>query len=53
MNLRRSTGCLAWRGSAVVIRRLSAALFNAVVYGHVLTPRQLDTLLAGVHSPQP
>jgi iron complex transport system substrate-binding protein len=30
-----------------------AALFNAVVYGHVLTPRQLDTLLAGVHSPQP
>lgn len=30
-----------------------AALFNAVVYDHVLTPRQLDTLLAGVHSPQP
>jgi iron complex transport system substrate-binding protein len=30
-----------------------AALFNAVVYGHVLTPRQLDTLLAGVHFLQP
>ena len=30
-----------------------AALFNAVVYGRVLTARQLDTLLAGVHSLQP
>ncbi len=30
-----------------------AALFNAVVYGRVLTAQQLDTLLAGVHSLQP
>ena len=30
-----------------------AALFNAVVYGRVLTTQQLDTLLAGVHSLQP
>ncbi len=29
------------------------ALFNAVVYGHALTPAQLDTVLAGVGSPQP
>jgi iron complex transport system substrate-binding protein len=30
-----------------------AALFNAAVYGQVLTPRQLDTLLAGFHALQP
>jgi iron complex transport system substrate-binding protein len=30
-----------------------AAVFNAVVYGHALTPTQLDTVLAGVHSSQP
>ena len=30
-----------------------AALFNAVVYGHVLTPPQLDTVVAGAHSVQP
>jgi iron complex transport system substrate-binding protein len=30
-----------------------AALFNAVVYGHALTPAQLDTVLAGVGSSQP
>jgi len=29
-----------------------AALFNAAVYGHALTPAQLDTVLAGVHSLQ-
>ena len=29
------------------------SLFNAVVYGRVLTTRQLDTQLAGVHSLQP
>ncbi len=29
------------------------ALFNAVVYGHALTAPQLDTVLAGVRSPQP
>jgi iron complex transport system substrate-binding protein len=32
---------------------LLAARFNAVVYGHALTPAQLDTVLAGVHSLQP
>jgi iron complex transport system substrate-binding protein len=30
-----------------------AALFNAVVYGRVLTAPQLDTMLAGVHALQP
>jgi iron complex transport system substrate-binding protein len=29
-----------------------AALFNATVYGRALTPTQLDTVLAGVHSLQ-
>jgi iron complex transport system substrate-binding protein len=29
------------------------AMFNAVVYGHALSPAQLDTVLAGVHSLQP
>jgi iron complex transport system substrate-binding protein len=29
------------------------ALFNAVVYGHALTPVQLGTLLAGAGTPQP
>jgi iron complex transport system substrate-binding protein len=33
--------------------RTLAALFNAVVYRHVLAAPQLDTLLAGVHSLQP
>jgi iron complex transport system substrate-binding protein len=33
--------------------RTLAALFNAVVYGRVLTASQLDTLLAGVNSLQP
>ena len=52
-NRRRSTGCSASPGSAAAIRRTLAALFNAVVYGRVLTARQLDALLAGVHSLQP
>lgn len=30
-----------------------AATFNAVVYGHVLTPPQLNALLAGAQSPRP
>jgi iron complex transport system substrate-binding protein len=30
-----------------------AALFNAVVYGHALTPAQLDNTLSGVSSVQP
>ena len=30
-----------------------AATFNAVVYGRALTPAQLDTVLAGVHSLKP
>jgi iron complex transport system substrate-binding protein len=30
-----------------------AAMFNAVVYGHVLSPAQLDKVLAGVRSLQP
>lgn len=30
-----------------------AATFNAVVYGRALTPAQLDTVLAGVHTLQP
>jgi iron complex transport system substrate-binding protein len=30
-----------------------ASLFNAVVYGHALTPPQFATVLAGVHSLQP
>ncbi len=30
-----------------------ATLFNAVIYGHVLAPAQLDTVLAGVHSLPP
>lgn len=30
-----------------------AAVFNAVVYGHVLTAPQLDALLSGVQSPRP
>jgi iron complex transport system substrate-binding protein len=30
-----------------------ASLFNATVYGRALTPAQLDTVLAGVHSLQP
>jgi iron complex transport system substrate-binding protein len=30
-----------------------AAMFNATIYGHALTPAQLDTVLADVHSPQP
>jgi iron complex transport system substrate-binding protein len=33
--------------------RTLAALFSAVVFGRVLTSRQLDALLAGTHSPQP
>jgi iron complex transport system substrate-binding protein len=42
---------LAWLGGRDPMTL--AALFNAVVYGRVLTESQLDTLLAGVHSPQP
>jgi iron complex transport system substrate-binding protein len=30
-----------------------AAVFNAVVYGHVLTAQQLDALLSGVQTPRP
>jgi iron complex transport system substrate-binding protein len=30
-----------------------AATFNAVVYGHVLTPAELHTLLAGVRTLPP
>jgi iron complex transport system substrate-binding protein len=30
-----------------------ASLFNATVYGHALTPTQLDTVLTGIHSLQP
>ena len=30
-----------------------AALSNAVVYGHTLTPAELDSVLAGVRSVQP
>jgi iron complex transport system substrate-binding protein len=40
----------AWLGGAE--SRTLAALFNAVIYGRVLTASQLDTLLAGVNSPQ-
>ena len=32
--------------------RALAGLFNAVVYGHVLTAPQLDALLASVHPVQ-
>jgi len=41
----------AWLGGAEP--RTLAGLFNAVVYGRVLTAQQLDTLLSGVHSIQP
>ena len=42
---------LAWLGGGDP--RTLAVLFNAVVYGHVLTPPQLDTVVAGAHSVQP
>jgi iron complex transport system substrate-binding protein len=42
---------LAWLGGSDP--KTLAALFNAVVYGRVLTTPQLDTLLAGLHSLQP
>jgi iron complex transport system substrate-binding protein len=42
---------LAWLGGGDP--RTLAALFNAVVYGRVLTAPQLETLLDGVHSVQP
>jgi iron complex transport system substrate-binding protein len=42
---------LAWLGGRDPVTL--ASLFNAAVYGRVLTPTQLDTVLAGVHSPQP
>ncbi len=42
---------LAWLGGGNP--RTLAALFNAVVFGRTLTAAQLDTLLAGVNSPQP
>jgi iron complex transport system substrate-binding protein len=38
---------LAWLGGAEP--RTLAAVFNAVVYGRVLTAQQLDALLAGAH----
>jgi iron complex transport system substrate-binding protein len=42
---------LAWLGGSDP--KTLAALFNAVVYGRVLTAAQLHTLLGGVHSLQP
>jgi iron complex transport system substrate-binding protein len=42
---------LAWLGGSDAATL--AALFNAVVYGHVLTPPQHDALLAGLRSLQP
>jgi iron complex transport system substrate-binding protein len=42
---------LAWLGGSDP--KTLVALFNAVVYGRVLTPPQLDALLAGIHSVQP
>ena len=53
MNHRRSTGCLglAWLGGGDP--RTLATLFNAVVYGRVLTAPQLDAAAAGAHSLQP
>jgi iron complex transport system substrate-binding protein len=42
---------LAWlKGRDPVVL---AAMFNAVVYDHVLSPAELDKVLAGVRSPQP
>jgi iron complex transport system substrate-binding protein len=42
---------LAWLGGGDP--RTLAALFNATVYGHVLTVPQLETLLTGVRALQP
>jgi iron complex transport system substrate-binding protein len=42
---------LAWLGGRDPVTL--AAVFNAAVYGHALTPAQLDTVLAGVGSSQP
>ena len=41
---------LAWLGG--FDPRLLAALFNAVVYGHVLTAAQGEAVLAGLHPMQ-
>ena len=42
---------LAWLGGRDPV--VLASLFNAAVYGHVLTPAQLDTVLSGTHFLQP
>jgi iron complex transport system substrate-binding protein len=42
---------LAWLGGHDPVTL--ASLFNAAVYGHVLTKAQLETVLAGAHSLQP
>ncbi|HEX4171454.1 MAG TPA: hypothetical protein VHY82_03150, partial [Acetobacteraceae bacterium] len=42
---------LTWLGGGDP--RTVAALFNAVVYGRVLAPSQLDLAVAGAHSLQP
>jgi iron complex transport system substrate-binding protein len=42
---------LAWLGRGDP--RTLAPLFNAVIYGHVLTPSQVDAVIAGAHSLQP
>ena len=42
---------LAWLGGRDPVAL--ASLFNAAVYGRALTPTQLDTVPAGVHSLQP
>jgi iron complex transport system substrate-binding protein len=42
---------LAWLGGSD--RRTLATLFNAVIYGRVLTAPQADAVVAGAHSTQP
>src|SRR5262249_19284220 len=42
---------LAWLGRGDP--RTLAPLFNAVIYGHVLTASQVDAVIAGAHSLQP